>query len=49
MNRYKKWLLSILGIVLAGLVSVGALVVWVDPFFNIMNRCRIFLIWWITS
>ena len=34
MNRYKKWLLSILGIVLAGLVSVGALVVWVDPFFQ---------------
>ena len=34
MNRHKKWLLSILGIVIFFLVCAGALTVYVDPFFQ---------------
>lgn len=34
MNRYKKWILSIICMMLLFFASVAALVIWVDPFFQ---------------
>ncbi|MDO4294307.1 MAG: hypothetical protein Q4C65_13915 [Eubacteriales bacterium] len=34
MKTYRRWLAGFLGLVLAGLLAAGALVVWVDPFFQ---------------
>lgn len=34
MKTYQRWLAGFLGIVLAGFFAAGALVVWVDPFFQ---------------
>ena len=34
MKEMKRWLIGFFAIVLAGLVGAGALVVWVDPFFQ---------------
>ena len=34
MKTYQRWLAGFLGIVLAGFFAAGALVVWLDPFFQ---------------
>ncbi len=34
MKKYKRWLAGFCGIVLAGFLGAGALVIWVDPFFQ---------------
>lgn len=39
MKSCKKWLLLFGGVLLAGLVAIAALVIYVDPFSNIINRC----------
>lgn len=34
MKKYKRWMAGFCGIVLAGFLGAGALVIWVDPFFQ---------------